>query len=167
MPIAMGTLAQLREAGKIRWYGISTNDREAVDRLRACGPLDVLQIVYNQRSRNARGRGMRFRARSIVRAFVWTSRRLVRGGVFAEPSHGPTGKCQDLIPSTLVSARYTRSGSALILISGLISTVDVVRTQIKTPCVPPPRRRDDRRGAFGDGRRDQCPYGFPITCRCA
>jgi aryl-alcohol dehydrogenase-like predicted oxidoreductase len=53
MPIAMGTLAQLREAGKIRWYGISTNNREAIDQLRAYGPLQVLQIGYNLLERRA------------------------------------------------------------------------------------------------------------------
>jgi myo-inositol catabolism protein IolS len=53
MPIAMETLAQLRAAGKIRWYGISTNNREAVDQLRAYGPLHVLQIGYNLLERQA------------------------------------------------------------------------------------------------------------------
>ncbi len=53
MPIAMATLAQLRADGKIRWYGISTNNREAVDRLRAYGPLHVLQIGYNLLERQA------------------------------------------------------------------------------------------------------------------
>ncbi len=53
MPIVMGTLAQLREAGKIRWYGISTNNREAIDQLRAYGPLHVLQIGYNLLERHA------------------------------------------------------------------------------------------------------------------
>jgi myo-inositol catabolism protein IolS len=53
MPIAMGTLAQLRDAGKIRWYGISTNNREAIDQLRAYGPLHVLQIGYNLLERHA------------------------------------------------------------------------------------------------------------------
>jgi myo-inositol catabolism protein IolS len=53
MPIAMGTLAQLRGAGKIRWYGISTNNREAIDQLRAYGPLHVLQIGYNLLERHA------------------------------------------------------------------------------------------------------------------
>ena len=43
MPVAMETLAHLRAAGKIRWYGISTNNREAIDQLRAYGPLHVLQ----------------------------------------------------------------------------------------------------------------------------
>jgi aryl-alcohol dehydrogenase-like predicted oxidoreductase len=53
MPIAMGTLAQLRDAGKIRWYGISTNNREAIDQLRAYGSLHVLQIGYNLLERHA------------------------------------------------------------------------------------------------------------------
>ena len=53
MPIAMATLAQLREAGKIRWYGISTNNREAIDQLRTYGPLHVLQIGYNMLERGA------------------------------------------------------------------------------------------------------------------
>jgi myo-inositol catabolism protein IolS len=53
MPIAMATLAELREAGKIRWYGISTNNREAIDQLRTYGPLHVLQIGYNMLERGA------------------------------------------------------------------------------------------------------------------
>jgi len=53
MPIAMVTLAQLRAAGKIRWYGISTNNREAVDQLRAYEPLHVLQIGYSLLERQA------------------------------------------------------------------------------------------------------------------
>jgi aryl-alcohol dehydrogenase-like predicted oxidoreductase len=47
MPVVMTTLAELQQAGKIRWYGISTNDREAIDQLRASGPLHVLQVGYN------------------------------------------------------------------------------------------------------------------------
>lgn len=53
MPVVMGTLAELQQAGKIRWYGISTNDREAIDQLRALGPLHVLQIGYNMLERDA------------------------------------------------------------------------------------------------------------------
>jgi aryl-alcohol dehydrogenase-like predicted oxidoreductase len=53
MPIAMATLAQLRAAGKIRWYGISTNNRQAIDQLRVYGPLHVLQIGYNLLERQA------------------------------------------------------------------------------------------------------------------
>ena len=37
----------------MRFYGISTNDRGAVDRLRGFGPLDVLQIGYNLLERSA------------------------------------------------------------------------------------------------------------------
>ena len=37
MPAVMDALAKLRQAGKVRWYGISTNDRQAVDRLRTLG----------------------------------------------------------------------------------------------------------------------------------
>lgn len=47
MPIVMDGLARLQQAGKIRWYGISTNNREAIDQLRTYGPLHVLQIGYN------------------------------------------------------------------------------------------------------------------------
>ena len=53
MPVVMSTLAELQQAGKIRWYGISTNDREAIDQLRASGPLHVLQIGYNLLERDA------------------------------------------------------------------------------------------------------------------
>ena len=53
MPVVMATLAELRQAGKIRWYGISTNDREAIEQLRASGPLHVLQVGYNLLERDA------------------------------------------------------------------------------------------------------------------
>jgi aryl-alcohol dehydrogenase-like predicted oxidoreductase len=53
MPVVMQTLAHLHTAGKIRWYGISTNSREAIDQLRAFGPLHVLQIGYNLLERQA------------------------------------------------------------------------------------------------------------------
>jgi aryl-alcohol dehydrogenase-like predicted oxidoreductase len=53
IPVVMETLAQLQTAGKIRWYGISTNNREAIDQLRAFGPLHVLQIGYNLLERQA------------------------------------------------------------------------------------------------------------------
>jgi aryl-alcohol dehydrogenase-like predicted oxidoreductase len=53
MPTVMETLAQLQAAGKIRWYGISTNNREAIDQLRTFGPLHVLQIGYNMLERQA------------------------------------------------------------------------------------------------------------------
>jgi aryl-alcohol dehydrogenase-like predicted oxidoreductase len=53
MPTVMETLAQLQAAGKIRWYGISTNNREAIDKLRALGPIHVLQVGYNLLERSA------------------------------------------------------------------------------------------------------------------
>lgn len=53
MPTVMATLADLRAAGKIRWYGISTNDWAAVERLRALGPIHLLQIGYNLLERSA------------------------------------------------------------------------------------------------------------------
>jgi aryl-alcohol dehydrogenase-like predicted oxidoreductase len=53
MPTVMETLADLRSAGKIRWYGISTNNRDAIDQLRTYGPLHVLQIGYNMLERRA------------------------------------------------------------------------------------------------------------------
>ncbi len=52
-PVVMATLTELQQAGKIRWYGISTNDREAIDQLLALGPLHVLQIGYNMLERDA------------------------------------------------------------------------------------------------------------------
>lgn len=53
MPVVMDTLAHLQQAGKIRWYGISTNNREAIEQLRAYGPLHVLQIGFNMLEREA------------------------------------------------------------------------------------------------------------------
>ncbi len=53
MPVVMDTLAELKRAGKIGWYGISTNNRAAIDQLRALGPVHVLQIGYNLLERSA------------------------------------------------------------------------------------------------------------------
>lgn len=53
MPAVMETLADLRQTGKIRWYGISTNNRPAIDRLRTFGPIHILQIGYNLLERSA------------------------------------------------------------------------------------------------------------------
>ncbi len=53
MPIVMTALEKLQREGKIRWYGISTNNREAIDKLRALGPIDVLQVGYNLLERSA------------------------------------------------------------------------------------------------------------------
>ena len=49
----MAALATLREQGKVRWYGISTNDHAAIKQLRTLGPIDVLQIGYNLLEREA------------------------------------------------------------------------------------------------------------------
>lgn len=53
MPVVMETLEKLRLEGKIRWYGASTNNREAIDKLRALGPIHVLQVGYNMLERSA------------------------------------------------------------------------------------------------------------------
>jgi aryl-alcohol dehydrogenase-like predicted oxidoreductase len=51
----MAALAQLKEQGKVRFYGISTNNQEAIERLRRFGPIEVLQIGYNLLERSADG----------------------------------------------------------------------------------------------------------------
>lgn len=53
MPAVMETLAKLRDEGKIRWYGVSTNDRGAIDKLRGLGEVHMLQIGYNLLEREA------------------------------------------------------------------------------------------------------------------
>ncbi|MEZ4707881.1 MAG: aldo/keto reductase [Caldilineaceae bacterium] len=53
MPVVMQTLAELQKAGKIRWYGISTNNWDAIKKLRTLGPVHVLQIGYNLLERSA------------------------------------------------------------------------------------------------------------------
>lgn len=53
MPTVMQTLAQLRQAGKIRWYGISTNNWAAIRQLQELGPIHILQIGYNLLERSA------------------------------------------------------------------------------------------------------------------
>ena len=55
MPAVMEALAKLKQAGKVRWYGISTNDRQAVEKLRTFGPVHMLQIGYNLLERSADG----------------------------------------------------------------------------------------------------------------
>lgn len=55
MPAVMETLAKLQGEGKVRWYGISTNNQAAIEKLRALGPVDVLQIGYNLLERSAEG----------------------------------------------------------------------------------------------------------------
>jgi myo-inositol catabolism protein IolS len=49
----MAALAQLKQEGKVRFYGISTNDQAAIERLRSFGPIEVLQIGYNLLERSA------------------------------------------------------------------------------------------------------------------
>ena len=51
MPIVMDTLADLKKQGKIRWFGISTNDTDAVDKLLALGDLATVQVGYSIISR--------------------------------------------------------------------------------------------------------------------
>ena len=53
LPAVMEALAKLRDEGKIRWYGVSTNDREAIDKLRGLGEIHMLQIGYNLLERAA------------------------------------------------------------------------------------------------------------------
>ena len=53
MPAVMAELAKLKEEGKVAFYGISTNNQEAIEKLRAFGPIDVLQIGYNLLERSA------------------------------------------------------------------------------------------------------------------
>lgn len=55
MPAVMEALAKLKQAGKVGWYGISTNDRQAVEKLRTFGPVHMLQIGYNLLERSADG----------------------------------------------------------------------------------------------------------------
>ncbi len=49
----MEALATLKAQGKVRFYGISTNDHQAIVRLRRSGPIDVLQVGYNLLERTA------------------------------------------------------------------------------------------------------------------
>ena len=43
----MQALGELRDAGKVRFAGISTNDLAAIERLAAHGPVQILQVGYN------------------------------------------------------------------------------------------------------------------------
>jgi aryl-alcohol dehydrogenase-like predicted oxidoreductase len=49
----MDALATLKAQGKVRFYGISTNDQAAIQRLQSFGPVEVLQIGYNLLERTA------------------------------------------------------------------------------------------------------------------
>ena len=46
-------LVTLRDREKMRWYGISTNSKEAALRLLEFGPVHVMQIGYNLPQRQA------------------------------------------------------------------------------------------------------------------
>lgn len=52
MPIVMDTLAELKKQGKIRWFGISTNDTDAIQKLLALGDLATVQARFNIRDRS-------------------------------------------------------------------------------------------------------------------
>jgi aryl-alcohol dehydrogenase-like predicted oxidoreductase len=52
MPIVMETLADLKAQGKIRWYGISTNEVDAIRKLLTLGDLATVQVGYNILSRS-------------------------------------------------------------------------------------------------------------------
>ena len=52
MPIVMDTLADLKKQGKIRWFGISTNDTDAIQKLLALGDLATVQARFNIRDRS-------------------------------------------------------------------------------------------------------------------
>ena len=47
MPVAMEQMARLKEQGKIRWIGLSSNDTEATRKLLALGELAVVEIGYS------------------------------------------------------------------------------------------------------------------------
>ena len=47
MPAVMDTLAGLKREGKVRWFGISTNDAGGIRKLLALGDLATLQVGYN------------------------------------------------------------------------------------------------------------------------
>jgi aryl-alcohol dehydrogenase-like predicted oxidoreductase len=52
MPAVMETLAELKTQGKIRWFGISINDTDAIKKLLALGDLATVQVSYNLLSRS-------------------------------------------------------------------------------------------------------------------
>jgi aryl-alcohol dehydrogenase-like predicted oxidoreductase len=49
----MQALCTLKQQGKVRWYGISTNNRDAAESLQAHGPIHLMQIGYNLLDRSA------------------------------------------------------------------------------------------------------------------
>lgn len=53
MESVMDEFSKLKDEGKVRWYGISTNNQAAIEKLKTFGPVDVLQIGYNLLERSA------------------------------------------------------------------------------------------------------------------
>ncbi|MDA0711453.1 MAG: aldo/keto reductase, partial [bacterium] len=51
MPVVMDTLADLKKQGKIHWFGISTDDAGAIQKLLALGDLATVQARFNIRDR--------------------------------------------------------------------------------------------------------------------
>ena len=43
----MAELARLKGEGKVRFYGVSSNKVEGVQRLQSCGPVEIAQVGYN------------------------------------------------------------------------------------------------------------------------
>ena len=52
MPAVMDTLAELKKEGKVRWFGISTNDTDAIRKLLNLGDLATVQARFNIRDRS-------------------------------------------------------------------------------------------------------------------
>ena len=52
MAVVMDTLGELKKQGKIRWFGISTNDDEAVRKLILLGELATVQVGFNLLNRS-------------------------------------------------------------------------------------------------------------------
>ena len=55
MPAVMDALAELKQQGKIRWFGISNNDVGVIRKLLALGDISMLQVGYNLLSRSGEG----------------------------------------------------------------------------------------------------------------
>ena len=51
MAVVMDTLAELKKEGKVRWFGISTNDTDAIRQLLNLGDLATVQARFNIRDR--------------------------------------------------------------------------------------------------------------------
>ncbi|MCZ6634688.1 MAG: aldo/keto reductase [bacterium] len=52
MEVVMATLAELKDQGKIRWFGISTNDTDAVRKLLTLGDLATVQVGFSLLNRS-------------------------------------------------------------------------------------------------------------------